>query len=650
MRKLLLVCGAILLMISAPAQNERTQFNNLLDLRQSLPMMHVNQTSAMLFADQGAWHAYSLPARSSEYGGFNGPVLFHEIGYVLSGSFARIGLTIGDQPVELSAPVSTYTPGLLTQKYTMNGLSMVQSLIFLDHRAAIIKVEIRNSGKMEKSLGIRIAGEVRDRKLPLQSADRSVTVASKNGVFRSVVISDWNVKTVIKDSSYTTTAGKAIVLGAGRSQVFYLYQAYIPKEDEAAPPVPSVMQMEQAFAKNEIRWNGYIGNILRNKTKWLKQPEYRKLAIKCLVTLITNWRSAAGDIRNDGIFPSYNFFDGFWAWDSWKHAAACALFDTKLAEKNIRSMFDYQDEEGMIADCVFSDSTRNNYRNTKPPLATWAVWEIYLRSHDKQFLQEMYARLIKYHQWWYRNRDRDKNGLCEFGCTNGEAIAAAWESGMDNAVRFDSARLLKNSDRSWTFNQESVDLNSFLYLEKKLLAKIATVLGDKPQVSAFNKEAAALKEKVNRYMFDAATGFYYDIGLDTKRSIGLQGPEGWQPLWTGLASASQANRVAEKMMDTARFNTYLPFPTFQADHPRFDPVAYWRGPVWIDQAMFGIEGLKKYGKIEQADSLFHKLLHHGEGMLDDKPLRETYNPRTGAGMTVPNFGWTAACLLRLLCL
>ena len=40
-------------------------------------------------------------------------------------------------------------------------------------------------------------------------------------------------------------------------------------------------------------------------------------------------------------------------------------------------MFDYQLEDGMVIDCIFPDSTENNYRDSKPPLAAWAVDEIF---------------------------------------------------------------------------------------------------------------------------------------------------------------------------------------------------------------------------------------------------------------------------------
>ena len=62
-----------------------------------------------------------------------------------------------------------------------------------------------------------------------------------------------------------------------------------------------------------------------------KSREYEEIAVKCLQTLNNNWRSPAGFLLHDGLFPSYNYkwFHGFWAWDSWKQAAAIAEYDVE---------------------------------------------------------------------------------------------------------------------------------------------------------------------------------------------------------------------------------------------------------------------------------------------------------------------------------
>ncbi len=37
------------------------------------------------------------------------------------------------------------------------------------------------------------------------------------------------------------------------------------------------------------------------------------------------------------------------------------------------------------------------------------------QTNDMEFLKEMYPKLVDYHNWWYTNRDTDKNGIAEYG-------------------------------------------------------------------------------------------------------------------------------------------------------------------------------------------------------------------------------------------
>ena len=237
-------------------------------------------------------------------------------------------------------------------------------------------------------------------------------------------------------------------------------------------------------------------------------------------------------------------------------------------------------DHGMITDCVFQKSGENNDRNSKPPLAAWAVWEVFQESANAGFLADIYPSLLKYHRWWYSNRDHDGNDIAEYGATvhadhvNRDAVieAAAWESGMDNAPRFDAdyaIDILENRDKQgrpmgYSLSQESVDLNAYLYAEKTYLAKIARVLGHE----------------------DEETGFFHDIDIVYRRARVDRGKaiEGAISLWAGLASPEQASRVRDTLMDPNMPNTLMPFPTVSRDNPRYSPDEYWRGPVWLDQA------------------------------------------------------------------
>lgn len=152
---------------------------------------------------------------------------------------------------------------------------------------------------------------------------------------------------------------------------------------------------QEGLKANKERWEGYLTKILRKDMK----PEYDRIAVKAVVTLISNWRTHRGGLLHEGIVPSHAayYFVGFWAWDTWRFSAALAKFNPKLAKDNIRAMFDYQQPDGMIIDCIYTDPAENNARDSKPPLVSWAVDEIFTHTNDTAFISEMYPQLMAYY-------------------------------------------------------------------------------------------------------------------------------------------------------------------------------------------------------------------------------------------------------------
>jgi len=103
------------------------------------------------------------------------------------------------------------------------------------------------------------------------------------------------------------------------------------------------------------------------------------------------------------------------------------------------------------------------------------------------------------------------------------------------------------------------------------------------------------------------------------------------------------------MMDSEKFAGRVPLPTLAMDRPEFDPTdGYWRGPVWLDQAYFGVHGLRRYGMHAEASAVVQGLLEGPVGLLDSAPMHENYHPQTGEGLNAPHFSWSAAHYLMLL--
>ena len=384
---------------------------------------------------------------------------------------------------------------------------------------------------------------------------------------------------------------------------------------------------------------------------YMKENAYRNIAVKALMTLNSNWRTPAGDIFHGCSFPSYTgFIGGCWSWDAWQIASGNVYYNPEGAKSEMLSLFDYQAENGMVPDFIGYNKARNNWRDSKPPVASWGAMNVYKVTGDKAFLDEIFDKLYKFHQWWYAERDHDHNGICEYGSTDGTLIAAAWESGMDNGVRFDDTRMLKNEmEKAWSMDQENICLNSFLYVDKLTLSEMASILGKQELSEQLAKEAEVIKLYVQTKMYDSESGFFYDIRLNDRTPVKVMGAEGWLPLWAGIATPEQAESVKNIMMDEKHFNSYLPLGTLDVSHPALRPTfGYWRGPVWFNQVYFGITGLKRYGYVEEADLLTRKFMAHAQGLMTDGPIHENYNPLTGEVLNAPNFGWSSALILRLL--
>ncbi len=648
MKKYTLIILLVFLVFSSSFA-QRSAFPDVLKLQTKVT--DITKIEPTVFSDMGAWHAYALPEAKEDYGSFIGPLLMDLNGRWLANTMAKLSVSENGKEINLGDAKAAihYFPGMLEQQLDVSGLSIIMRLIFVSDREAMIETRISTNSKKKRTLTISYTGDVLLNTSEISSGEKEVRVNFSDNDHLFVIRYPRNIPPVIKVNEGIYTAIFAdINIIRGKTIVLDQLQSFDHNSaDNTVNNNPYTFREE--LKKNQVRWDGYLKNYF-SKTPQLT-PEKKRLAVKGMITLLTNWRSASKDILHDGVFPSVNYqgFYGVWSWDSWKQAVALAYFNPALAKDNMRSMFDYQDEHGMVADCIYTDKTENNWRDTKPPLAAWAVWNVYENSGDLDFVKEMYPKLIKYHQWWYDNRDNNKNGLCEYGSTDGTRIAAAWESGMDNAVRFDSALMIKSNDHAWSLNQESVDLNAYLYAEKLYLGKLAGAMGEVQEEAEWNNGAKELSVLINKHFFDTGKGFYYDQLFSNQGHIDAEGPEGWIPLWAALASKSQAASVKKVLENESKFNTKVPLPTLTADHPKFNPKkGYWRGPVWLDQFYFGIEGLKKYGYDSLAIEMTEKLFKNGEGILADTPLFENYHPLTGEGLNAKNFSWSAAHILMLL--
>lgn len=416
--------------------------------------------------DLGAWHGFLLPEEQDHSAAFTGPMIIaQEYSLFIAEKLEQLTLTdlSNNQVLDFSTANITRTsaPGELLQKFVFKELTLELNLHFISNRTAIIDTKITNFSNDTLALALTWQGELLNQwddkstvKQALPQWQRSVT-ADVNGVsfHFGEVRNTWNIltsnssqykisrsikaKTVLEQNQKSYQSVAKLTISPKSTNSIFTTHSYFHNQKEAdaeqAFIKKALVNPQAKIATSQQRWQDYLSKGMAVGPRTSAQ---NKVAIKSIETLNANWRSPAGKLSHDGVTPSVTarWFNGVWAWDSWKHAYAMAHFNADIAKENIRAMFAYQvgandpvraQDEGMVIDAIFynKDKARGgdggnwNERNTKPPLASWAVWEIYQATLDISFIEEMLPKLQRYHQWWYRNRDHNQNGLVEYGAT-----------------------------------------------------------------------------------------------------------------------------------------------------------------------------------------------------------------------------------------
>jgi hypothetical protein len=404
--------------------------------------------------------------------------------------------------------------------------------------------------------------------------------------------------------------------------------------------------------------------------------------------------------------PAPELYPHQWNWDSAFIAMGLAHIDLPRAQIEIRSLLSGQWKNGMIPHIIFNREADSYYPGpewwdielsdeapdtiltsgiTQPPVLAWAAHKIFIKSPNKagalQFLDSIYDQLAESHLFFRTNRVVDDSGLV--------CIIHPWESGLDNtpiwdpvleriaaepdtgATRTDVAlipdqerpteldysrytslvRLFKRYKYSQVrtleegpFLIQPVMFNALLNRDLEAMIRIGGFLGrSDDQIRSWYEQ---MNSNFDDRFLDPATGLYQDYDCRTETSIQKDTFSGFIPIFTSIPSSETLDRLATYLTSPETFWPAAGFPvlTVALDSADFDPVRYWRGPVWININWLVIQGLLRHGYRKQALGLMEKTIE----IVEQNGFFEYFHPLTGAGHGSDNFSWTAALIIDLI--
>lgn len=135
-------------------------------------------------------------------------------------------------------------------------------------------------------------------------------------------------------------------------------------------------------------------------------------------------------------------------------------------------------------------------------------------------------------------------------------------------------------------------------------------------------------------------GLYTSLDRITGRPIPVPTAGGLLPLFAGLPDGERARRLVATIQAWGRHCRFL-VPTTAPEHPSFDPLRYWRGPVWVVTNRLLWEAVRDYGHEEPA----RRIAHDTFALVQKEGFREYYHPETGVGLGGRGFSWSAALVL-----
>lgn len=263
----------------------------------------------------------------------------------------------------------------------------------------------------------------------------------------------------------------------------------------------------------------------------------------------------------------------------------------------------------------------NGELTSSAPWYSWLNWQVFTITKDTSFLKDMYQSSKRFYNYFTSHRDKDHDGLCEWG---GEAIL---ESVRDSKVAvWDQV--------GYPANFESVDLNCMLVMEAKSLERMAKVLRLSSEAKEWREDYKKRSSLINKTFWDPETQFYYNVDMKThtftfKKKNDLKRKEiiGFLPLWAGIATKKQAAALVKHLTNTSSFWRRYGVPSLAADDPYYEARGYWNGPVWIQWDYLVERGLLKYGYKNIAREIVDKVKTNMiEVLKKNHELWEFYDP------------------------
>lgn len=404
-----------------------------------------------------------------------------------------------------------------------------------------------------------------------------------------------------------------------------------------------------------------------------------------------NSRDDRYTVPTEGLYPFQ------WNWDSCLTALGWAKIDEDRAWKEIHTLFDSQWTNGMVPHIVFHKTSDDYFPNhnvwgvpsdpptssiSQPPVAATCIRKLYEQSPDKDaaknHIRQLIDKLYGYHSWYHTCRDPENTGLV--------VTYHPWETGRDNCPDWDDALMAvpvkekgdyvrRDTDHvdpeqrpgadeydrymalvrfyaehdhdpeeiynKCPFKMIDVGINAILLRANKDLIWLMETCGVQDQNKTDQLQRwTTLQTEALEHLWDEEHQAYRCKDAYTGKFVDLTSSASFLPLYAEAVPEDRAKTMV-KMMESWTEKVKYMVPSADPNSNAFEPIRYWRGPVWAIVNYMITDGLRAYGEKDFADRIGKDTAE----LIQNNGFYEYFDPQTGRGLGGDVFSWTSAMWL-----
>jgi glycogen debranching enzyme len=227
-------------------------------------------------------------------------------------------------------------------------------------------------------------------------------------------------------------------------------------------------------------------------------------------------------------------------------------------------------------------------------------------SADLPFIKEIWPNLLAALDWIDTYGDVDKDGFVEYRAKSEKGLTQqGWKDSYDSVFHEDGA--LASPPIALC------EVQGYVYGARKAASQIATRLGFADLAQELDRKAQVLRKQFELSFWDEELGVYV-LALDgEKKACRVRSSNAGHCLWTGIASLTQAGRLARTLLSEGLFCGWG-IRTIGSSEARYNPMSYHNGSVWPHDNAIIASGLARYGFKQEALRILGALFRAGTFM------------------------------------